>query len=67
MPQRHALASILATEQQCQQKTMRQQSVSKAADSFKAIDSGAFRELSALSVKFYIDILFPLRSPFNNP
>lgn len=61
MPQRHALASILAREQQCQQKTMRQQSVSKAADSFKPSYGGAFRELSALSVKSYIDILFPPR------
>ena len=62
MPQRHALASILATEQQCQQKTMRQQSVSKAADSFKASDCKGFGELSALSVKSYIDILFPKES-----
>lgn len=60
MPQRHALAFILATEQQCQQKTMRQQSVSNATDSFKPSDSKGFRELSALSAKSYIDILiFP--------
>jgi len=47
-------------EEHCQQKTMRQQSVSNPADSFKASDGGPFGELSTLSVKSYIDILiFP--------
>ena len=44
-------------EEQCQQKTMRQQSVSKPTDSFKPSDGGPFGELSALSAKSYIDIL----------